>query len=384
MIFRYLYAALGHLEIYTASFLRKISDILRKRPRLLLAAVILFSAIWSVFSQAAGSEQLVLDYINQDKLFTEEKVFNKENSLGLKAPYLTANNSAVFNLNSSGILATQVEPTDEPEESEQGGSLASLYGSALLSQTGPVTFISQEPRTGIITYVVQEGDTPSTIAAFFGITTNTLLWSNKLQDGSIIRPGDELTILPISGVIHKVKSGQTVGWIANYYKASADDILGFNDLPADGQIIEGEQLVVPDGVMPPPPAPKPRYVARAPSQSYSGAGTGKSRAFPYGQCTWYVAQKRVVPWSGDAKNWIDNAQALGYLVCRGSQCQPKAGAIMSIGGNTWLIRRYGHVAYVESVNGDWVTFSEMNYLGWGVKSVRTIHKNSSLIRGYIY
>jgi surface antigen len=388
-IFQHLYAVSKNIEIYTDCFFCKIVHILRKRPKLLLAAVILFGSVLSVLKPASGLGQIILGTDNQNKPvidFKDESLsLDKKDSFSLQSPYLTANPSAVFVLPSSGVLAVQVEPTAEPgKENQEKVPLASLYKNALLVQAGPVTFISQEPRTGIISYVVQEGDTPSTIAAFLGITTDTLLWANKLQETSVIRPGDELTIPPVSGVIHRVKSGQTVGWIANYYKADKDDIIGFNDLPADGQIIEGEQLVVPNGVMPAPVQPKPKYIAKTPSQSYVGAGTGKSRIFPYGQCTYYVAQKRVVSWSGDAKNWISNAQAMGYSVCRGSQCEPKVGAIISLGGDSWLIRRYGHVAYVESINGDWVTFSEMNYLGWAVKSVRTLHKNSSLIRGYIY
>ncbi|OGZ35259.1 MAG: hypothetical protein A3A94_01490 [Candidatus Portnoybacteria bacterium RIFCSPLOWO2_01_FULL_43_11] len=386
-IFQYLCVVLKHIEIYTDSFLRKTTETFRKRPQLLLAAVILFASGLFVLKPVFGLEQMFLNSNSQNKPVFEDETLSEKDTFSLQSPYLTANASAVFVSPSSGILAVQAEPAEESdEENQEESSLISIQESALLSQAGPITFISQESRTGVISYVVQEGDTPSAIAAFFGITTDTLLWANKLQETSVIRPGDELTIPPVSGVIHKIKNGQTVDWIANYYKANADDIIAFNDLPADGQIIEGQQVVVPDGVMPAPPQPKPKSVAKAKSsgQKYVGPGTGKSRAFPYGQCTYYVAQKRVVPWSGNAKDWINNAQAMGYPVCRGSQCEPRVGAIISLGGNTRLIKRYGHVAYVESINGDWITFSEMNYLGFGVKSVRTIQKNSGLIRGYIY
>ena len=44
----------------------------------------------------------------------------------------------------------------------------------------------------------------------------------------------------------------------------------------------------------------------------------------------------------------------------------------------------GHVAYVEVVNGDQVTLSEMNFIGYGIISTRTISETSSIIRGYIY
>jgi LysM repeat protein len=364
MILQYLYVASKHIEIYIKSKPRKIVCILRGRPKLLLAAVILFGCFWSVFGPVVGFEKLVFGYSHDDKLIVREGSSDERDSIEFQAPYLA--------VNSSGILATQIEPVDESGGIEEELSLPHLQENALLAQASPITFISQEPRTSIITYVVQPGDTPSTIAASFGITTNTLLWANKLKDGSIIRPGDELVILPVSGVLHKVKSGQTISWIANYYKADANEIIAFNDLPADGQIEAGQQVVVPNGVMPAPPRPKPRRLA---TETITGPGTGKSHNFPYGQCTWYVAQKRYVPWSGHAKSWLANARAYGFTT--GST--PRVGAII-VTRETW----YGHVGYVEAVKGNWVTFSEMNHLGWAIKSVRTLHINDPKIRGYIY
>lgn len=52
---------------------------------------------------------------------------------------------------------------------------------------------------------MKEGDTPSTIAARFGVSTNTILWANGIHDGDVIRTGDILVILPITGVLHEVK-----------------------------------------------------------------------------------------------------------------------------------------------------------------------------------
>src|SRR3989338_8717519 len=389
IIFQYLHAVSKSIEIYIKAGLFwafkpfKSLKALKSRPKLLLAAVILFGAFWSVFNAGAGLEQLVLNSNNQKQPDIKEEL-NDADLLNLGSPYLSAvNASAVFN--SSAILASQIEPISAPqsEETEKENPLASVGETALLSSLGPAAFISQEPRTGLITYTVQPGDTASSIADFFGITTETLLWANNLKETSVIKPGDELTVLPISGVLHKVKSGQTVKWIADYYKAEIEDIMAFNDLPADGRIEVGEKLVVPGGEMPAPAQPKaqPKRIA---DQSYAGPGTGQSRKFPYGQCTWYVAQKRVIPWSGNAKDWLANAQAMGYPVCLGNNCEPKLGAIVSLRGDSWLIRLYGHVAYVEAVQDGWITVSEMNYAGWGVKSVRTLNQNSGLIKGYIY
>ncbi len=363
-------------------FLKKLfnrlkSETGRSNKRLLLAAVILFGLIFSLANPVKGMGQFLLLNLKQDKSVIVEEVKketeDRPTSLSTNQTYLTANSLA--------SLASQTDDfSASPENIFQETGLILLQEQALLAQNCPTTFISQDPRSGVINYVVQEGDTASSIAASFGITTNTLLWANDLSSRSIIRPGDELTILPVSGVLHRVKNSETIGGIAKKYQADEEEIIVFNDLPADGAIQIGQKIVVPDGQM---PVSKPSYQYTAQS-SYSGAGSGQSHSFPYGQCTWYVAQKRVVSWSGHAKNWLANAQATGYSVCWGASCQPQAGAIVSLKDGGWLARLYGHVAYVVKVEGNRFLVSEMNRIGWGQVSVRWISTGSSNIRGFIY
>lgn len=341
-----------------------------KKKKLLFAAVVLFALSWLLAGPIKNTKQLALPCFNGNKTIIEEK--------SDKIPCVFESPSTGDTYLSAGILASVLAKTDganDPEQNlnEENISFATLYESVFLIKNSPVTFISQEPRTGIIAYTVQNGDTISSIAASFGISVNTLLWANNLKETSIIRPGDELTVLPVTGLIHRVKSNQTIGWIANYYKADTEEIIAFNELPADGSIQIGEKLVIPNGQMPAPVRAKSTYIAQ---KSYiTGDGTGKSHNFPYGQCTWFVAQKRVVPWSGHAKSWLANARAYG----RKTGTTPQVGSII-VTRESW----YGHVGYVEAINGSWVTFSEMNHAGWGIKSVRTLRANNWKIRGYIY
>lgn len=124
-----------------------------------------------------------------------------------------------------------------------------------------------------------------------------------------------------------------------------------------------------------PPAPKPALNTRA---RLPVTGTVSSGAFPYGQCTYYVATKRQVNWSGNAGQWYYNAQAAGRPVGKAAQ----AGAIMVSYEGVSL----GHVAYVEKVNPDGsFVVSEMNYNGnWGKVSSRTIIPGTIYIVGFIY
>ena len=104
----------------------------------------------------------------------------------------------------------------------------------------------------IIEYVVQSEDNLSSIAANFHISLNTLLWSNNLSQKSIIRPGQKLVILPISGLLHHVKKGDTLSEIAKTYQGKVSEIIAFNELSEEGDIYVGDILIIPDGVQPPP------------------------------------------------------------------------------------------------------------------------------------
>jgi len=83
------------------------------------------------------------------------------------------------------------------------------------------TLIDQTPeRKEIIEYTVEKGDTLSQIAQKFEVSLETILWANDLKKTSKIKPGQKLIILPVSGVMHLVKNGETVSEIAKKYKAN--------------------------------------------------------------------------------------------------------------------------------------------------------------------
>ena len=87
-----------------------------------------------------------------------------------------------------------------------------------------------ERRNEIIEYVVRSGDTISSIAAKYDISLNTILWANDLSSKSIIKIGQKLVILPISGVVYHIKNGDTLSEIAKTYKSNSSEIIAFNEL----------------------------------------------------------------------------------------------------------------------------------------------------------
>ena len=88
-----------------------------------------------------------------------------------------------------------------------------------------------------------------------------------------------------------------------------------------------------------------------------------------------------ITFGGNAKNWLANARASGYVT--GQEPAVRSAVVMT--GPTGAMRRYGHVAYVTAVNGDGtITVSEMNYDHFNRVDSRTISIHDSTIRGYIY
>ncbi len=115
------------------------------------------------------------------------------------------------------------------------------------------TDISQKPRDKIITYTVEKGDTISTIAQKFGISADTIRWENDLSNDNLT-VGEELSILPVTGIAYKVAKGDTVYSIAKKFDTDAQKIVDFpfNDFanPEIFSLVEGQMLIVPDGIKP--------------------------------------------------------------------------------------------------------------------------------------
>ncbi len=111
-----------------------------------------------------------------------------------------------------------------------------------LSGNIPIQTIDEN---GVSIYIVREGDTLSEIAELFNVSINTIKWENNL--GKTLRAGQELRILPLTGVSHTVKKGDTFSKIASKYSVEIEDITIFNDIDAKSLKV-GQKIIVPNGV----------------------------------------------------------------------------------------------------------------------------------------
>ena len=111
-------------------------------------------------------------------------------------------------------------------------------------------FEIQDVQKAIVEYIVEQGDTLSSIAGQFNVSLNTILWANNLSQNSLLKLGQKLTIPPVSGVIYHVKAGDTISAISQKYKAKAEEIISFNELSGEADIFVGDILIIPNGVLP--------------------------------------------------------------------------------------------------------------------------------------
>lgn len=267
---------------------------------------------------------------------------------------------------STDLLVTSEVTTDAKNLNAQVALATSDDGTLAKRQ---VVDTAGAASRGVIEHKVESGETLSSVAAEYNVTTDTVRWANSLGEGDNLSPGKVLTILPISGIQYKVSTGDSPESLAQKYQSNADQIIAFNNAEVNG-LQPGQVIVIPDGVMPQAPRPAASSVLAASTTrstapaKVSFAPGSRANGYSYGYCTYYVASKRAVPGSwGNARTWYGNAQISGYGV--GSVPQP--GAIAWTGAGY-----YGHVAFVESVSGGMVTVSEMNYNGWNRVSTRTV------------
>lgn len=167
-------------------------------------------------------------------LFKESKEIEKQN--------LFVSQTREFSLEPSEFLLMG-------EASLKASSSPNNFSSQVLGAL--IAGYEQEPETAITEYIVEKGDTLLSLAARFNISAETIRWANNLS-GSTIQIGQKLVILPVSGVVHYVKSGDTISEMAKTYQGQTAEIVAFNQLASENDIFIGDLIIIPNGKMPAP------------------------------------------------------------------------------------------------------------------------------------
>ena len=265
---------------------------------------------------------------------------------------------------------------------------------------------------GVLSYVVQEGDTFQSIFdqySRYGFTKDQLRWSNGLKKETVT-VGNTLYIPSVAGIVYKVKSNDSLDKICEKTSANKEEVIARNDLE-NKDIAADQLLLLPNGSLPEkerpeyvPPRPRftPTYtysyvsdVADRHNRTEIGSYSYWSSVYydtkwqhnpgAFGNCTWFVWYWRRNFMSGEywlptgaignARTWVSS---LGGSYYTGRT--PAYGAVMQSTSG-----RYGHVAVVVGVvQGEYITIQEMNYQGFNRVFQSTITWDDAIKYNYIY
>jgi surface antigen len=298
-------------------------------------------------------------------------VLNNSQSVEQPAPVLDSSSTAAAvnpldQVSSADIALTVARMNSLPETTAINNQAQSQVADMAITSTDNSVTVKPEvvatalkSRADIHTYVFQAGDTIPNLATRFGITSDSIRWSNDVS-GDTVPVGTKLLIPPVTGIIYTVKAGDTADSLAARYGANKEQILAYNDGEISGLKV-GEQIIIPSATQP-SNATTAAAIATAAFPWGSGPLYGYN-GYDYGYCTWYVATQVNVPanW-GNASTWAYYARLSGWNVGH----TPTVGAIGQMGSEVaW---GEGHVAVVDAVSPDGtkIKYRDMNGLaGWG-------------------
>lgn len=268
---------------------------------------------------------------------------------------------AVSTINPSAVGVERDTTTREITATTVGGAVIKpvIAPGAVIPTTDGVRQPQVTGRTEIVQYTVQPGDVIGTIAERFGVSVETILWANDLSLRSYIRPGDVLEILPVTGILHTVKSGETISKIARTYDADQERVISFNKLQAGGADIRiGETLVIPGGRR-----PQPTVVYRpptvSPTQVSEVAAPPPSANVPAGSAyIWPTSVRRITQYYGWRHTGVDIAGPVGtplYAARSGSVIKSQCGwnggygcyIILDHGGGVQTLYAHASQLYVS-------------------------------------
>lgn len=241
------------------------------------------------------------------------------------------------------MLGVVFGPTLLVDSSQSKTSIATsvnAYGDQTVAAeaVSPLTQVSEKPRSEDEIYTVVDGDTLKSIATKYGISIETIKWANPDVNEKKLKTGSKLIVPPVTGVVHIVKSGETIYSISKKYSSDAQSIVDFpfNTFTNDETfaLAIGQRVIVPDGIKPNEAAPI------TPSRLFQTPNAGAVTAT--GAWVWPAAGRITQPFRSWHKG-LDIANHDG-----GPVLAADSGSIVSTG---WDKSGYGNKIVINHNNG---------------------------------
>lgn len=220
---------------------------------------------------------------------------------------------------------------------------------------------------------------------------------NKLTESSKLKPGQELIILPTTGITYTLKDGDTLDSILKKYKVSEIDFLDANNIESFEDLGVGSSVVIPMNVtLPSQPKPSPLFVNTttgkiALSQASAPAGfVGGPVHFIWPTTIRSITQGFSSRHAGidisDSKMEPIYAAASGFVEISGYQANGYGNTIVINHGNGFKTR-YGHASELYVKAGDLVkagqTIAKQGRTG-RVRGITGIHLHFEVIKNGVH
>ncbi len=245
-----------------------------------------------------------------------------------------------------------------PAPSVGGGDITIVDSSALMPEEGPSGTLADivKPKNGTISrYVVQPGDTLSVVAKMFGVTTGTIRSANNLSPGSALQVGENLIILPTTGISYTVKKGDTLESIAKRYGGDAAEIASYNGVD-NATLIVGATIIVPNGEVAVSAAPAPVKASRGKVRVGNEPAHNVGPQGDYAQVSYYIAP---------LSNYTETQGIHGYNAV--DLAAPRGTPIMAAAAGDVIVARaggwnggYGSYVVIQHDNGSQTLYAHMS------------------------
>lgn len=254
------------------------------------------------------------------------------------------------NINSQNISLPETVRSSDPETVIKNDSFSPIISEgAVVAETGPAGALADIEEdvlpTMISIYKVQDGDSVASIAKMYGVSVQTVLWANDLQRTSLLKPGQELVILPVSGIKHTVKSGENLQTIAKKYKADLDEILDYNEISASTTLAIGTELIIPDA--------EPTYEVKSGTRTVASTKVWGTTGPSYPG--YYIRPTRGVKSQAlHGHNGVDIANTVGTPIYAAAE-----GRVILVLGNGWN-GGYGSYIVINHPNGTQTLYAHLS------------------------
>ena len=224
------------------------------------------------------------------------------------------------------------------------------------------TTIPSRPRMDVATYTVQAGDSIFRIADNFGLKPSTILfgnWNTLRDHPNLLKPGQELNILPVDGTYYEWQGTESLTKVAEVFGVDTESMINFpgNHLDPDAigdlnnpNIAAGTWLIVPGGKRQFTSWTAPAQLVQSnPSTHVWGPGVCSGISFVqagYGTFVYPTTEHWLsgTPYRPDIRHFaVDFAGAQGNGVFA-----TDAGTVVYAGWNDW---GYGNLVIIDHGNG---------------------------------